>query len=548
VKIFFVRVVLTRVSPGLKMFAKWILAILAVCSFGRFPDLCSELQPFSYCVQGGARPGFCSGTSPVSCQDAYDEASTRDLLRPATEPPILVPRPRMVLRNVPVDPSFLSAAPLVRSALSRYFKSAKICFNHYREHFPYIRFQHDHAIDLLAATRRVVRRWSEVHANEIRRNIYQSEAYANVWVLLNMGINYLYASDHNARSGVFANFIPYLYTWTSVLRILELPSPFASPRYVEILTASTKYLPRNFNETWMIEMDAEMGRQIVLPILPSSDSNDLMLIISDFLKVPGRSSYWLMSKAAISHRLWPANPVILDLVRSSLALELHHRSDNFCAVYLKQWMAIISAMSPVSIVDDGTLFKRRDLLHLFRICGKQYLELAFRVRVVLPAVIAPKSARIVRRDICASDGTFDLATVGPKLTGIKPVYLMSDSIELACNHQILDSRFLSVYVYNITIGLHQPADDLPSNRKQLMGQGIAIGLLLLAGDPHEVLESLLSLKVVPNYFLNSLAIRSGFCQVVDCAVFDALFDDDEIPQVLSILRSHNIFHPNTRKQ
>ena len=72
-----------------------------------------------------------------------------------------------------------------------------------------------------------------------------------------------------------------------------------------------------------------------------------------------------------------------------------------------------------------------------------------------------------------------------------------------------------------------------------------IALLMIEGDPDSILQGHITNKTIPNLYLNNIHVRKGFCRVLDCDVFDVVFSENEIPQLLESLRiNRHILKPS----
>ena len=69
--------------------------------------------------------------------------------------------------------------------------------------------------------------------------------------------------------------------------------------------------------------------------------------------------------------------------------------------------------------------------------------------------------------------------------------------------------------------------------------GSVVGLLVVYGDPRGALLEFLSRQSeLPNFYFNSRTVRRGFCHVVNCDIFDTLFVDSDVREILDLLRTY----------
>ena len=542
------------------MFALLIALLLIYCSGQFTDDPCTMLHPLSFCRQSDPKPGFCSGDLTLSCHGAYDKVSV-PFLRPATEAPVLTPRTELPFALMSGLPPIVLEKGSPLTPLARFFRAGGNYIDHFRSDFPHIRFRgipagiFEHAAQQLVAS--ALAHPSGNYIWRIRKKIYYSKMFSECHTLLVSGLNYIYAAGPFSRRGIFANYIHYLHVWLSVVRIIGLPSLFSQASYVEILTGVAEFQPffSGASKTfWTFEFpeSRHLPNALILPIILPRNVDDVLIRISDFFNGQNITSDWLMTRAQTSHRFEPGTLTVTNLLRASLALELYQPSENYCETYRQFWMDAFAAMRPASRKQHTDYLMRLNLLQLFRICGNRYMDLAFRALTVLPALIPKTSGSQIEVDVCFSNGTFTSMDVAKRLSSMSTLNFV-DNILLVCKEELLFTRFISAFVVNITStdSLRQ----LPSytdtlyfsstesylvSMKTLKGFGIAIALLMREGDPHRVLETALRDRVIPNYYLDSPAIRAGFCEVLNCGVIETIFANSEYPQLLSIIRDHTL--------
>ena len=80
----------------------------------------------------------------------------------------------------------------------------------------------------------------------------------------------------------------------------------------------------------------------------------------------------------------------------------------------------------------------------------------------------------------------------------------------------------------------------PQLERNLTVFGSAVAITLIHGDPFGVLLHLFGLNKTDNFYFNSVSVRAGFCLVVNCIVFDELFDKFELSEMIQLVRESHV--------
>jgi len=232
----------------------------------------------------------------------------------------------------------------------------------------------------------------------------------------------------------------------------------------------------------------------------------------------------------------------------------------FCSQSKDLWNPLMSSFTASETeIDSNNAISVIDLL---RICGKTFLSIEDRVRLILPIVLAgSRDSKL--HEICVADqhGNTKILTTIESFSRVtflhlrRKVLLKKDKLAPATEmeHARLLGEFVSemlekafrrfVRVHNTVSSFRERAAGFTNLPMTVLGQTIA--LLVISGDPDHVLQKLLTDGTMPNLYMNSYHVRNGFCVVVDCNVFDTLFTDNELPTVIELLRTNqHILNPS----
>ncbi len=248
----------------------------------------------------------------------------------------------------------------------------------------------------------------------------------------------------------------------------------------------------------------------------------------------------------------------IDIIRSSLFYVMHfpeiqqqHRI-RFCSSTYFTWMNVFDRLNTTGL--DHNI--RLSVIDLFRVCGRTYFTLPYRVRSVLPFFrdqAPPRMNNIVSEWPC-EELNWKLAAM---VLSLVPLGSDARTTRFLCRPQ------KSEFNQDITIPMleavvravrdkavmqvrpHSTHAATPRKRRAITivrrSVGIAIGLLHNIGDPNGTIAILMSQGFIPADISTwSYNVLNGFCRIVNCPVLTALFSQDEIPRVWSLSRHAQI--------
>ena len=188
-----------------------------------------------------------------------------------------------------------------------------------------------------------------------------------------------------------------------------------------------------------------------------------------------------------------------------------------------------------------------EFLELFRLCGTQFFTLQERIQYVLPIVtIRSSPAAKAEYTMNVPSGTSEahvLTSLGWLTLGVDEQQIqLIDSY----NHPIILNNIVHSAITRANVARFAQIEETLSKNNYwiekflLLGIGKAIGLLLRHGHPNDLLRHLLTSNRMPNLFLNSRAVWSGFCRIVNCNAIDTLFEQHELPDMIGNLLNNTI--------
>lgn len=399
------------------------------------------------------------------------------------------------------------------------------------------------------------------------RKFYGSTSVQGLRYIARMGARYIASSDASIRRALVSHWVPVFHALTRVSRSLSLPDIFIHDANVEFLTEVMKFDPlyeqNDFNKAWMLSMEQQDNNHaLVLPLLPPVDIDDFPLVVTEFLNIDNSSPITDTMDSIIQQLVAAINMssthMKIHVVRSALFYMFQfpgitdvHRS-YFCTQSQFLWSDLLGTLMTLTEVLTST--NVITLIDLFRVCGKSYLSIDDRVRLVLPIVLAGSRDISTIHEVCVADhngNTNFLTNITMRLFARIPIPHWREQILLKRNesavatkieHGKLLGQFLSEMLKKVYPSLVSKHNTVSAVRKRVWPRltlavlGKITALLVVAGDPDRLLQTLLSNGTMPNLYMKSIFVRNGFCQVLDCNVFDTMFDDDELPAVLEILR------------
>ena len=530
-------------------------------------DVCNDIDSTSYCMETGR----CSGNLTLSCDEAYMRVSD-NYLRYLGEPPII--------HSISPDEFMQSIRMTAPRSGSMYRSSAAPHLDWNSHHtalmksigefgtkmfvdFPLVR-RYDRSIARMIETARAVRSNFIDTLSVTDRYIYHSVITERVnvnaihtyfaWVL-----RHLYSMDRSdtMRTFLVANLIPLVHAWIEVHRILLLPQPFIGSNYLELLTQVSQYHPQYTDETvWTLSLNEfDYTASLVLPILPTEFS---MQIYDVFEMDPD----WPID-AAMGRILQLIKYPNVDRIRAALYFIRYHprvtqvERIKFCEDTRNKWPMTMLSLESTMEMESVHVF---DLLEIFRVCGRDYFTVQDKVNYIL-LPLTPQFEDPQPDTVCDLSPWFRLTDPMDRLFGIfRRIALTSPGAlrgqllivfdskipNFQDQHQRVLDELVQVLRNPSMLNLISNFDTkkfvqdnqvakIKDIKASFIGIGITVGLMVLAGDPNSVLENIIR----DNYsiYMHSRSVRSGFCRVIDCLMFETLFDNTQIPQVLSMLRN-----------
>jgi hypothetical protein len=546
-------------------------------------DPCQRLHPSSFCLTSG----MCSPPLTVSCNEAYIQTGEGLLILMDSTPQFIQLTPRQLLAARAMadsrrDGSSRDLPPTI-SAHPDYIDLLRLMdklSNHMTAQFPTISAPIEILTQLVAAAEKVA---SDIVNPILQRKekrtftLFGSDFYASrsvqiIAYIIRMSARYIASSDLSIRSSLLGNWIPIFHACSRVNQILSIPDLLARPSFVEILTEAVKFDPiyeaSPPEKLWNVSL-YNHRRDLVLPLLPPTDIDDFPLVVMDmlFLDLSPPSSGKIDSiiqqlVIAIRSRFHDK----LNVVRAALFYMSNFPGITdldrtyFCSQSKDLWNPLMSSFTASETEIDSN--NAISLIDLLRICGKTFLSIEDRVRLILPIVLAgSRDSKL--HEICVADqhGNTNILTTIESFSRVtflhlrRKVLLKKDKLAPATEmeHARLLGEFVSemlekafrrfVRVHNTVSSFRERATGFTNLPMTVLGQTIA--LLVISGDPDHVLQKLLTDGTMPNLYMNSYHVRNGFCVVVDCNVFDTLFTDNELPTVIELLRTNqHILNPS----
>ena len=536
------------------------VVMLAGKNYALFQDACTSIDSNSICLESG----MCSNDLGLSCDDAYIRSS-QNLLKPIDDPPI-VPPPRHSAGDILIsillsrgelfiEPEDFHPSIWKRSEHVELMSAlTTLTIDMYMD-FPRIQYKQYVLVDLVQKARAVVA--SKIVDPRYRITLLYTSHFGITRTYFRAIIEYMNSLSRGnpLRGAIFANLVPFIHAWIKVHEILQLPSPFLGAEYYGILTEASRFDPlyevNPLEKIWVIPIHIREGSTPSLLTIPVLDNGNFPLSVLDFLDV-SETDFSVNSVIAQFIQKYESLIDISDCDyiseynRATLFFMKHHPEVTpedkrlFCRETNTYWQMMLFATA------KACSHRRPDIMQtvidLVGICGRTFFPLQFRAAYLLPLFVASTSPTY----------QFDLRTspVNPLRTmSLIPINILRSNVRIAFDDGFGDpelehAAFLSQFVANIT----RPEHYLPlvsrvgsevyfSNlvefvvtKSSLMGIGVAIGLLFRAGDPNKIFQN------IPNLYLDSVSVRSGFCKVVNCVGIETLFDQSDIPTVLEFVR------------
>ena len=524
-------------NPSDPFVVSTILALFAVGAFGH-QDACFYLEPRSVCEESG----ICSITG-IPCTDAYIELG-KELLIERDEPPIMSVRDqrsweimdwyacgtRPSSPSWTMDPSYIS-----------FMEKIEMLGTKFQNQFPTI-------IVELSFIRELVDSAVLFHNNVVKNVVTESEyghesaktieyygEFAHNHVFHNIDsymfalLNYVYALDFldPMRLAIVTQMIPYVHAWLRIRDLLAIPlHPYKL--WIETLLFMTKYdplYPKSETEnTWLIPVVNGLRYDLLLPLVADETEGIPLYVLEEYTESNLHDIVKDISSKLIAHilnyRSGRRDPEFFQFIRISLFVLRFAGADlepMICTDMSKWWLEYFR----ISAVEMDQGWPRINLIHILRICGYDYFSLQDRVMTALPVLVGPRETPSEATEY--TNGTLPMP-LNKIRAGVKFTWAAYGS--QTGQH----AKFLTKYI-------SAKLRVLPARPRQLHALGSAIALLVIEGDPYGMMHDALRNGTIPDLYLNSVSVRRGFCEVMNCVAFDFLFQKSELPDVMRILKS-----------
>ena len=526
------------------------------------PDPCTALNASSVCLESH----FCSATNGgvwISCDRAYVMHSSRLPLRPVTEPPFL-----LVL-------NFHGSQTAKRMGKVRIFqKTIRLptevtSSEHHKRLMSFVRVL-DHLLkisyplilaDLTMLARLVAnaKRMAEwIHAtqpswkNQYVGFLVDHPEVASILTNLQKTNEYFMSLDpcDPVSSPLFTNMVPIFHAWIWFHRWLSLPPPFIEIEFLPFLTAATNFESMyqgqtHGKSTWMLYRDH--SDMLTRAFIPNMNDNDPMLVVSDYLgiglneplNIPSAYTQFINDAAT---RLFLASCDNSQEYVYTVNMFMRHTkhlypqlAEQYCESTRAIWLDSVPHLA--MCVRLGHPHSDYGLLEYFRNCGIGRFDVQTRTQVFLPAMLSARSRQ--QREI--HPNTTDSGGIREFLFTMGRGHPFGFQLPSKSNLTSEDIRLLLTRVLNeipsLITGLEEmkltkPIDALRA-QTALHGVGVLMAILTLRADT--ALKELISTKQITSLYLDNNSVRKGFCRILNCQVFEVLFDKHELPEMFQFL-------------
>ena len=576
-----------KINSSLSMKIVLVLAVAVLASTARDP--CTILQPGSVCFEDGLCHNSTIVSRPtISCMEAYVRIS-QNLLRPATNPPIVSPIPlhawleAAALRHqVDMAQTELVWASSEPPAIifAEFIHLVQQLSAQFEAEYPNVIADTGLLTDLVTAAERFRTTVLVPSSSSTLRKHYK-EVFVHlipvrsIEAYLKMIIEHISAMGSlPIRKATFANIIVVYHAWYRVYRAINLP--FVTTNF-EFISSATQFIPAYLADEsadWIIQMPVSVLTPSkswpLFPVVPAvydegsfplsvftgfefadaAEDQDKLSLVRDAIieinaVIAGRFSLSVMPLRLIA------------LVRSTMFLLEHYPGIprlglmvEFCD-QTRHFLADLFMLLSRNMCRDNERRSIPELLQFFRICGKHSLNLQTRVRDVLPTVIGSFNRSITKLkfpDVQLGDPDW-LHVAVQSLIAI-PIYQLRNGVRIKYgtfaknsfkSHILFLHEFVNAVVADAfqatSSGLLQPVSSV--KRDTLFALGIATALLVIEGDPKMTLISLLSHRRILNMYFGSHTVKQGFANVINQPAFETLFDDSESIDLLTNIQKLN---------
>ena len=327
------------------------------------------------------------------------------------------------------------------------------------------------------------------------------------------------------REAILTHLLPYAHAWLRVHEHLRIPADMQSRGWMEVLDFMSRHDPiyplNDGEKAWTIPVITPPYVPVMIPIVvPETDPITLEMI--DTFPDATNATQTIAAKLARFSRN-PGGRADSKAVYELLRIGLYYirfaqpRVDlaRFCRDTHSLWSSYFASFA--SNPDASSVIF---LIHLFRLCGSDYLSLQDRALYVLPALVGRRISPGL--PIEYTNGTLPL-----------PIDLLRRGVEFSWHaygdEENQHAKFLSEYIKTMI-------RKRPTESRKLHALGSAIALLVIDGDRHATLQTLLSRGTISDFYLGSVSVKRGFCEVINCVSFDVLFNPTELVNLLKLHR------------
>ena len=558
--------------------------------------LCRSLVPS---IEGGLESST-DLDSTVSCSDAYMSLANMMDSTTIPDPPIIVPIGHGKLRSM-VERQLVATQSTYRPPSQGWYipnvtlqheftgliDSLAIKFS---VEFPEIIFHPPADAPLL---RHLVRLSRDIGRSmtPITSSFYQSH-FANIpsvrrinWHLQTAVLSIYTTRSIEMRRAKISHSIPFFHAWSSVYYYLDFPTLFSQIGTVcsfsFMVNRDTLYPTNSSEKVWVIGLPAEFMEtkptHFVIPPVVENLQSDFPLEAFEFLAShTGQQTDVDDPLTILNHAIDRISTMnftssrclssTIEFLETVLFVVQEHPQvtremrEIFCHTTKDSWEAFFqAASSPIHLHPEA--FASINLLRLFDICGPLFLTLRDRVAHVLPAIAGVRfiSDVPIRYEVhYLREPITSWLPEAIELIRSIPIYhirrwmliaFYSDDTEARSSveeEQAEYMSFLSEILFRLSEGEFALFEQIegrlvPTESEtpdELFVFGSVVALLVVYGDPRGALSDFLARESgIPNLYFNSNTVRRGFCHVVNCDIFDTLFVDSDVREILDLMRT-----------
>ena len=390
---------------------------------------------------------------------------------------------------------------------------------------------------------------------------------------------------------VMSNLQPFVHAWLTANAYLGINFPLWLTQDLGIVTAMSKFDPlytsSEEDKSWIVPVaEPALSRGSELLILPPiyvTGRDDFPLPVLDILSISedgipnagnalGLSLVEMQTKQSI---------VDYNFLRAAIFYLRFHESVNdmdrmnFCTISLPIIRIIFEQMK-MQAIPAHDLFGTNGISEYLNLCGARELELEERLEhILLPSTlperlvpgtkikrieltrgtaksmvrtlryIAKIPVHMIQKPLIIVSGgekPFDLVRAGGRPSPSRDNGATVADIDQYHSFLTKLTKATITTLYTSTLDILTVAGPATNSDlgEVLRGFGRVIALLMIEGDPDNILAPFFSTHSEYDLYFNSVAIRRGFCEVVSCNILDALVGKDELIPALELIRGVKI--------